>query len=133
MSRILSLNIVRILECFSLLLLDICRIWVYNGYMLRRKRCDRNYILYELIGPDGSNYIGLTVALGQAYNKSVKIRTQKHISRAIKENKNWSLCNYLRVVDYIEYRVLEVIRGRGAAYNRERELIAKINPILNDF
>jgi hypothetical protein len=101
--------------------------------MLRKKRCDRNYILYELIGPDGSNYIGLTVALGQAYNKSVKIRTQKHVSRALKENKNWSLCNYLRVVDYIEYRVLEVIRGRKNAYNRERELISEINPVLNDF
>jgi hypothetical protein len=37
------------------------------------------------------------------------------------------------VVDYIEYRVLEVIRGRKNAYNRERELIAEINPVLNDF
>lgn len=101
--------------------------------MLRRKRNDRNYILYELIGPDGSNYIGLTVALGRAYDKSVRIRTQKHISRAIKENKNWTLCNYLRVIDYIEYRVLEVIRGRKNAYSRERELIGEFSPVLNDF
>lgn len=101
--------------------------------MLRKKRSDRNYALYELIGPDGSNYIGLTVVVDRSSDKSVKIRTQKHISRAIKENKNWSLCNYLRAVDYIEYRVLEVIRGRKAAYSRERELIAEFNPVLNDF
>ena len=101
--------------------------------MLRKKRNDRNYVLYELIGPDGANYIGLTVAIGRSYNKSVRIRTQKHISRAIKENKNWTLCNYLRVIDYIEYRVLEVIRGRKAAYCRERELIGELSPVLNDF
>lgn len=101
--------------------------------MLRKKRNDRNYVLYELTGPDGSNYIGLTVVVDRSTDKSVKVRVQKHISRAHREDKSWTLCNFIRTAEYIEYRVLEVVRGRKAAYSRERELIAEFNPCLNTF
>jgi hypothetical protein len=100
--------------------------------MLRKKRNDRNYVLYRVSG-DGESYIGLTVAVGRAFLKSVKIRVQKHISRAKVENKDWTFCQFLRDADTVEYEVLEVVRGRKAAYQRERELIAELEPSLNDF
>lgn len=99
---------------------------------LRKKRNDRNYVLYRLF-VDGQEYIGLTVSNGRAFLRSVKVRVQKHISRANVENKDWTLCEALRVADVVEYEVLEVIRGRKAAYQRERELIAEYQPELNTF
>ena len=100
--------------------------------MIRKKRNDRNYILYEL-RVDNQTYIGLTVAVGRAFLKSVKIRVQKHISRAFVENKDWTLCEAIKQADSIQYNVIEVVRGRKAAYSRERELIAEYEPELNDF
>jgi hypothetical protein len=100
--------------------------------MMRKRRNDRNYVLYQL-HIDGQIYIGLTVALGSAIVRAVKVRVQKHISRAFVENKNWFLCNALRNANTIEYSVLEVVRGRRAAYSRERELIAEYQPALNTF
>ena len=100
--------------------------------MLRKKRNDRNYILYEL-RVDNQTYIGLTVAVGRAFLKSVKVRVQKHISRALVENKDWTLCEAIKQADSIQYSVIEVVRGRKAAYSRERELIAEYSPELNDF
>ena len=99
---------------------------------MRKKRNDRNYVLYKLY-IDGAEYIGLTVSVGRAFLRSVKVRVQKHISRSKMENKDWTVCNALRNADVIEYEVLEVIRGRKAAYSRERELIAEYQPELNDF
>lgn len=100
--------------------------------MMRKKRNDRNYVLYRVSG-EGESYVGLTVAVGRAFAKSVKVRVQKHISRAIREDKDWSFCEFLRSADVVEYEVLEVVRGRKAAYQRERELIAELEPSLNDF
>jgi hypothetical protein len=100
--------------------------------MMRKKRNDRNYILYEL-RVDNQTYVGLTVAVGRAFLRSVKVRVQKHISRALVENKDWTLCEALREADNIQYSVIEVVRGRKNAYQRERELIAEMNPELNDF
>jgi hypothetical protein len=99
---------------------------------MRKKRNDRNYVLYRLY-IDGQEYIGLTVSVGRAFLRSVKVRVQKHISRSKVENKDWTVCNALRDADVVEYEVLEVVRGRKAAYQRERELIAEYQPELNDF
>ena len=100
--------------------------------MMRKKRSDRNYILYQLT-VDEQTYIGLTVAIGRAFLRSVKVRVQKHISRAMVEDKDWTLCEALRNADHIQYSVIEVVRGRKNAYQRERELIAQYSPKLNDF
>jgi hypothetical protein len=100
--------------------------------MMRKKRSDRNYVLYRLY-IDGQEYIGLTVSVGRAFLRSVKVRVQKHMSRAKVENKDWTVCEALRSAEVVEYEVLEVIRGRKAAYSRERELIAEYQPSLNDF
>ena len=99
---------------------------------MRKKRNDRNYILYQ-ITVDDQTYIGLTVALGSAILRAVKVRVQKHISRAFIENKNWMLCDAIRNAETIQYEVIEVVRGRKNAYQRERELIAECQPELNTF
>lgn len=99
---------------------------------MRKKRSDRNHVLYQLtIGQE--TYIGLTVAIGQAYLRSVKVRVQKHISRAKKESKDWAICEALRSDEVIQYEVLEVVRGRKVAHSRERELIEALSPSLNTF
>jgi hypothetical protein len=100
--------------------------------MMRKKRSDRNYVLYRVC-VDGESYIGLTVAQGRAFLRSVKVRIQKHISRAMVEDKDWSFCKAIRSCEVVEYEVLEVVRGRKPAYQRERELIAQYQPTLNDF
>lgn len=103
---------------------------------MRKKRNDRNYVLYEITAEDtGDNYIGVTVATGRAFLRSVKVRVQKHLSRAKQENKDWALCSFIRQNPdaTLQYQVIEVVRGRKAAYQRERELIYQIEPTLNTF
>jgi hypothetical protein len=101
---------------------------------MRKKRSDRNYVLYQLTA-ENETYIGLTVAQGQAFLRSVKVRVQKHLSRAKREDKNWTLYAFLRSNPevQIQYEVLEVVRGRKPAYQREREIIAEVAPTLNTF
>lgn len=104
--------------------------------MMRKKRSDRNYVLYQISADDtGDSYIGLTVATGRAFLRSVKVRVQKHLSRAKCENKTWSLCDFIRQNPEVQltYSVIEVVRGRKPAYQRERELIAEYSPTLNTF
>ena len=97
-----------------------------------KKRCDRNHVIYRMtIGEE--SYIGLTVVNGRAVTKAVKLRVQKHISRAMVETKDWSICDAIRSADVVQYEVLEVIRGRKPAHQRERELIAEYQPSLNTF
>ena len=78
---------------------------------MRKKRSDRNYVLYQLTA-ENETYIGLTVAQGQAFLRSVKVRVQKHISRAKRENKDWSLYAFLRDNPEVQlqYEVIEVVR-----------------------
>ena len=90
---------------------------------MRKKRSDRNFVLYKLTILD-EIYIGVTGAIGRAFRKSVKVRLQKHMSRAKCENQDWTLYNFLRATNVVpKYEVIEVVRGRKAAYQRERELI----------
>jgi len=102
---------------------------------MRKKRNDRNYVLYSLTTSAGDSYVGLTVARGQAFLRSVKVRVQKHLSRARKENRSWTLYEFLRKhpETKLKYEVLEIVRGRKPAYTRERELIAFYKPNLNTF
>jgi len=100
--------------------------------MNRKKRSDRNHVIYGIHCPTtGDTYIGLTVARGQAYLKSVKIRLQNHQSKARRLTKDWKFAEFLRTDPELEYAVIEVVRGRKAAHQRERELIALYNPTLN--
>ena len=99
----------------------------------RKKRTDRNHIIYEL-RVNGLNYIGVTAKTESTINKSVLARAAKHFYRAKTESKNWLLCQELRkLTDKSEIEVLvhEVIRGKAAAHKREVELRRQLKPILN--
>jgi hypothetical protein len=99
----------------------------------RKKRTDRNHIIYEL-RVNGGNYIGVTAKTESTVLKSVRARAAKHFYRAKKENKNWSLCIALRELtskDEIEILVHEIVRGKAEAHKREVQLRRQINPTLN--
>ena len=100
---------------------------------IRKKRTDRNHIIYEL-RVAGGNYIGVTAKTETTINKSVLARAAKHFYRAKREAKDWALCRALRTLQdksEIEEYVHEVIRGKAAAHKREVELRRLINPALN--
>lgn len=99
----------------------------------RRKRVDRNHIIYELV-VNGKNYIGVTAKTESTVNKSVLARAAKHFYRAKKEDKNWLLCAELRKLSdksEIEVYIHEVIRGKAAAHRREVEIRRMLRPALN--
>ena len=99
----------------------------------RKKRTDRNHIIYEL-RVAGGNYIGVTAKTETTINKSVLARAAKHFYRAKKEAKDWALCHALRTLSdksEIEVLVHEVIRGKAEAHKREVELRRAICPTLN--
>ncbi len=101
--------------------------------MTRKKREDRNHIIYELrVGQD--SYIGVTAKTASTINKSVMARAAKHWYRAQTEAKDWALCHALRTLsDKSEIQVLvhEIIRGKAAAHKREVELRRQLRPTLN--
>lgn len=101
----------------------------------RKARNDRNHIIYVLSNvATGEQYIGLTVKVGSAKN-AIKVRVQKHIRRALTEDRSWTLCQAIRAhgVENFTYGLLEVVRGKLAAHRRELELIRTHNPSLNTF
>ena len=101
----------------------------------RKIRSDCNYIIYEAVSAAGENYIGLTRKSESTVRKSVLERWRKHKSRARNENRLWALYVYLKTggLDLAwEHRVLEIVRGRKAAYAREREIVKELAPSLND-
>lgn len=100
----------------------------------RKKRSDRNHIVYKITcDTTGDFYIGNTVAIGQAYLKSVKVRFQRHWSAALCNDKDWKIAMFIR--EHLDasyrYEIVEVVRGRKSAHKRERELISCLNPTLN--
>jgi len=99
----------------------------------RKKRADRNHIIYELV-VNGKNYIGVTAKTESTVNKSVLSRAAKHFYRAKTETKNWLLCAALRELNdksEIEVYIHEIIRGKAAAHKREVEIRRLLNPALN--
>jgi hypothetical protein len=99
----------------------------------RKKRTDRNHIIYELRVPQG-NYIGVTAKTESTVLKSVRVRANKHFYRAHSESKAWTLCVALRELaskDEIEILVHEIVRGKADAHRREVEIRRSVKPTLN--
>ena len=99
----------------------------------RKKRTDRNHIIYELIVPAG-NYIGVTAKTESTVLKSVRSRAAKHFYRAKTESKNWELCMALRELDskeQIEIRIHAIIRGKAPAHKEEVRIRRAVQPTLN--
>lgn len=57
------------------------------------------------------------------------------MSRAKCENKDWAMCVAIRELAQCDwkYEVVEIVRGRKPAHQRERQLIAELEPSLNTF
>ena len=101
--------------------------------MNRKKRTDRNHIIYEL-RVNGLNYIGVTAKTETTINKSVLARAAKHFYRAKTETKNWELCIALRELgskDDIEIRIHAIIRGKAEAHKEEVRIRRAVRPTLN--
>lgn len=99
----------------------------------RKRRRDTNHAVYVITNTaTGEQYLGITVC-GSNVRRALKIRIQKHVRRALTENKDWNLCRSIREhgPEAHTYGLLEIIRGRRPAHARERELIREYSPALN--
>jgi len=99
----------------------------------RRRRQDTKHAVYCITNTQtGQQYVGITVC-GPNVRRALKIRIQKHIRRAVTENRDWALCQSIREYGTLAhaYGLLEIVRGRKPAHARERELIREFNPELN--
>lgn len=99
----------------------------------RKKRTDRNHIIYELRVPAG-NYIGVTAKTESTVLKSVRARAAKHFYRAKSESKDWSLCVALRELadkSEIEIVVHAIVRGKAEAHKEEVKIRRAVKPNLN--
>ena len=101
--------------------------------MARKRRNDRNHVIYKLTAPTGEEYIGITFVRGRAYKRSAKIRFEAHCRNAFQYGHETCLSKALREHGQESFvrEVLEIVRGKQNAHDRERELIATIQPALN--
>ena len=99
----------------------------------RKKRVDRNHIIYEL-NVNGLTYVGVTAKTESTAIKSAKTRAAKHFYRAKTEGKDWLLCLALRELNNkseIVVRVLAVVRGKAEAHKEEVRIRRELEPALN--
>ena len=101
--------------------------------MPRKRRSDRNHVIYQLTAPNGDIYVGLTYARGRAYKRSAKIRWEAHVRNALDYGRENLLSVSIREhgVKGFNREVLEIVRGKQNAHDRERELIKLLRPALN--
>lgn len=99
--------------------------------MIRKKRSDRRHIVYRLQNTvSGEFYIGVT----QGFRiKDLRVRILKHFQRALKENKQWRLCQNIRQfgTESFTWSILEIVKGKAEAHIKEREITKLYNPTLN--
>lgn len=103
----------------------------------RKRRTDRNHVIYYIQNVVTHEfYIGLTaMCFNGNVRKTLTRRMQKHLQRALTEDKNWSLSVALRTdgPEAFVFGPLEVVRGKAAAHELETQLIKEYNPVLNTF
>ena len=108
-----------------------------NSKITRKRRSDRNQVIYYIQDVVTLEYyIGLTaLSFKGNVRKTLHRRMQKHLQRALTENKDWGLNNALRQrgAERFVYGVVEVVRGKRPAHARETELINTLQPALNTF
>ena len=102
--------------------------------MNRKVRCDRIHLIYRIDNVvTGDFYIGLTRRLGRANVKSLKERLRQHVSRAARNEKDYTICRAIREhgAENFKISLVEAIRGKAPAHVREVELVDSLNPSLN--
>ena len=108
-----------------------------NSKNTRKRRTDRNQVIYYIQDTVTLEYyIGLTAMEFKGnVRKTLNRRMQKHMQRALTENKNWGLSRALRErgAERFVYGVVEIVRGKRPAHARETELINTLQPSLNTF
>jgi len=113
----------------------------FTGRKKRKRRSDVNHAIYMITAPDGSQYIGLTFIRQPTAKKhtrskmpllSVKSRFKSHCYRA----NNGSLDLFHESIrrfghESFHVKILEIVRGKDSAHQRERQLINDFKPTLN--
>lgn len=100
----------------------------------RKKRTDRNHAIYKLtVKETGECYIGLTVCSGLTPKKAVEGRFQRHVTRALNQDKDWSLCKAIRLYGAAAFQVevIQTVRGKAEAHTFERQLTKELGASLN--
>jgi predicted GIY-YIG superfamily endonuclease len=98
----------------------------------RKRRSDRNHVVYCVTAPDGARYVGITVQVSTPL-QSVKRRWLKHVNRALCEAHDWGLCVSIRKwgAAVFQLEVLDKVRGKATAHEREVYWIQSLAPELN--
>jgi len=108
-----------------------------NSKINRKRRTDRNQVIYYIQDTVTLEYyIGLTaVSFKGNVFRTLRRRMQKHMQRALTENKDWGLSRALREqgAESFVFGVVEIVRGKRPAHARETELINTLQPALNTF
>ena len=108
-----------------------------NSKITRKRRTDRNQVIYFIQDKVTLEYyIGLTaLSFNGSIFKTLRRRMQKHLQRALTENKDWGLSRALREkgAERFVFGTVEVVRGKRPAHARETELINTLQPALNTF
>ena len=101
--------------------------------MARKRRNDRNHVIYQITAPNGDRYIGITFVRGRAFKRSAKIRWEAHVRNALDYGRDNLLSLSIREhgVESFNREILEVVRGKKATHERERKLISEFKPELN--
>lgn len=100
----------------------------------RKRRNDRNHVIYEITcDVTGDTYIGITVARGRAYLKSIETRWKGHIYHACVENRDLPLAATIRYhgPEKFSKKMLAVVRGKTATHAEETRLIKERKPTMN--
>jgi hypothetical protein len=65
--------------------------------------------------------------------KAVEGRWQRHVTRALTQPKDWTLCKAIREHGAAAFTVavLEKVRGKAEAHTRERQLTRELGATLN--
>jgi hypothetical protein len=107
-----------------------------NMTVTRKRRNDCTHLIYVINNiVTGDQYIGITVKNVGGIQKTLHRRIQKHVQRALAEDKGWALSESIRKHGSANftYGFVESVRGRLTAHSRERELIREFIPKLNTF
>lgn len=102
--------------------------------MMRKRRTDRNHLVYQLTVPGQGTYIGVTVKDTNSAIKSAQRRFSKHWYRLKDPAKShWLLYQALATTtrEAVKVEVLAIVRGKQAAHDYERDLIRTLRPNLN--
>ena len=99
----------------------------------RKKRSDRNHLIYLLTSPTGKRYLGVTYVRGRATKGSLRQRWLTHCRNATQYlySTHISVCIREEGAENFKKEILVVVRGKAEAHELERKLITSFQPELN--